>query len=941
MRTFTACISAMLLLLGLSCAMPAQAEQERQPPVVSFRCTTLPPVGNPEVAKIFTRLIKPTACPPGFYPERYGSGEDLPSSSTCVNPDDFPDRYARGSAEFGSFLEPYTEPEMAINIVEAMEKVWPCPPGLTDEAKTSKDDFQEPVGIAVDDAGNVFVADQRARAILELPAAGNHSVVKPYGSNLGDLGAVAVDRAGNVFVVGRDQHVIKEILAADGYATTVTLGAAVGSMVRLAVDADDNLFAVDQMSGTLSEIAASSGYSASKTLARPIKPSTANMAFMQSAAITLDTAGNLFIVDGGDKTVKKISAADGYAEVQTLPPSFANPSGIAVDRAGNLFVIDAATIVRLDARDGYGQKSTLYTAPPGFIDVGIHVTDIALDSAGNLFLIECAFSKAPAGCGVSEIPAGASGDQALPIKHHLNRAESLAIDGRGNIYVANGPPGYTNPGTNGTVEEFLAADHYASTRTLGGTVATPAGIAATGDGDVFVTDKTANTVLHLRMSDGRSTVQVVATDLEKPGAIGVGRDGTVFVADDKGAHRIPQKGAKAGDWRALLLPGWADGIAVDRSGDVFVTGSPDSWIDHSGLYRFGPDDTTPEKLLGTDTQPVGGKIAIDGEHNLFLLDRGARKIHVSGSMLSDPMPLAIKAGHDFPFAVDKDGDIFLYDRDALAVKEILADGGYSVVRTLGRGPRPGDIPTPPIEQAPQHAVARMRCEPLPPAGTPEIAAFLSAHLENMARCPSGQFPRFYGTGEDLPNSIKCVRPADFPGRFVEFPTTPDPITDPRDAASMATTLSWVAPCPPDMAALQMSPFGAAPRPIEQPPIAHMPDAEGRDWADTAALLAGPNAPIPAEPSEKFALFCTLTAVNPASPAFAPHSQPRSQYGLSLPGPGINADEHEINVCQATDYYDKCKLSLRINRRTSRFVERWREHYYWDYVNTGTGTCRKG
>jgi len=89
--------------------------------------------------------------------------------------------------------------------------------------------FRDPVGLAIDGSGNIFVADQTNWVVWEMLAADNYATVKnlDYGT-FNTPNGVALDGAGNVFVVGGSG--LQEILAAGGYTTVKNLrGAATSS----------------------------------------------------------------------------------------------------------------------------------------------------------------------------------------------------------------------------------------------------------------------------------------------------------------------------------------------------------------------------------------------------------------------------------------------------------------------------------------------------------------------------------------------------------------------------------------------------------------------------------------------------------------------------------------------------------------------------------------
>jgi hypothetical protein len=76
--------------------------------------------------------------------------------------------------------------------------------------------------VAVDGAGNVYIADQDAMEVLkESPSNGGYTQSVPF-TNLGNVEAVAVDGSGNVYIASLAYGVLKETLSAGGYSQSTT-----------------------------------------------------------------------------------------------------------------------------------------------------------------------------------------------------------------------------------------------------------------------------------------------------------------------------------------------------------------------------------------------------------------------------------------------------------------------------------------------------------------------------------------------------------------------------------------------------------------------------------------------------------------------------------------------------------------------------------------------
>jgi sugar lactone lactonase YvrE len=232
--------------------------------------------------------------------------------------------------------------------------------------------YQNPAGVAVDGAGNVFVVDASANTVYELVAGSGSPVALGTGLN-GPTGA-AVDYAGDLFIADTGNGRVIEIqnlggtLASSSQTTiasglnaplaiatgpldtlyiaqagqlarydvrgvptslTTVLSTAIGRPGALAVDASGNVFVGDSSAGTVTEIV--QGTNAATTVASGLTAPT---------GLAVDPAGDLFLVDSGTAQVVRIPVVNGtlsYADAVSAG-KFSSPWGLAIDSTGNLFV---------------------------------------------------------------------------------------------------------------------------------------------------------------------------------------------------------------------------------------------------------------------------------------------------------------------------------------------------------------------------------------------------------------------------------------------------------------------------------------------------------------------------------------------------------------------------------------------------------------------------
>jgi serine/threonine-protein kinase len=252
------------------------------------------------------------------------------------------------------------------------------------------------------------------------------------------------------------------------------------------------------------------------------------------AGVAIDAQGNVYVADGGDNLVEKLSStgkplADwGSANGR----HFSNPTAVAVDGSGNIYVADQSNsrVVKLSAT---GQ----IIAPWGTGDSGASSLNapiaLALDGDGNLWVLDA--STPP----LHELsPQGKLIKQLEPGNFSSSIFYGIAVDSRGHIYVT--------PGVSGGVSVFSAssgsgaypADPISSFGTYGGQhgqLRSPGGIALDQQGDIYVAD-TGNNRIAVFAPSGRWLFAIGhkgkgTGDFDAPQGIAVDGRGNVYVAD--------------------------------------------------------------------------------------------------------------------------------------------------------------------------------------------------------------------------------------------------------------------------------------------------------------------------------------------------------------------------------------------------------------------------
>ena len=293
--------------------------------------------------------------------------------------------------------------------------------------------FQAPYGLIADAVGNVFVADTYNYTIRKI--APDRTVTKLAGST-GASGStdgscskarfnlprgIAIDSAGNLYVADTANHIIRKITtanivstlagkalysgSADGTGSTARFGGPWG----LAVDAAGNVFVADSGNHTIRKITPAgvvttlAGSAGKKGL---VDGSGASARFSLPAGVAVDSAGNIYVADRGNNAIRKISPS---GSVSTLAGSatagstdgvgaaarFSTPTGVALDRLGNVYVSDSdnATIRMITPS---GSVTTVagvaryfqYINGTGTAARFVRPGDIAVDCSGTIYVLD-------------------------------------------------------------------------------------------------------------------------------------------------------------------------------------------------------------------------------------------------------------------------------------------------------------------------------------------------------------------------------------------------------------------------------------------------------------------------------------------------------------------------------------------------------------------------
>jgi sugar lactone lactonase YvrE len=239
--------------------------------------------------------------------------------------------------------------------------------------------FPFPVAVAVDTAGNFFVADSASDTVQKISAAGQVTAFAGATNQTGsadgtgeaarfnDPSGLAVDSAGTVSIADTANATLRRATAS-GVVTTLAGSAtdrgntdAIGAAARftapvgLAQDAQGNLFVADSQNHTIRRVTTAGAVTTlagTAGTAGSADGAAATARFNNPIGVAVDASGNVYVADTTNHTLRKITSTGTVSTLAGLPgvsgftngtgpdALFNRPGGLALDSAGNLYVAD-------------------------------------------------------------------------------------------------------------------------------------------------------------------------------------------------------------------------------------------------------------------------------------------------------------------------------------------------------------------------------------------------------------------------------------------------------------------------------------------------------------------------------------------------------------------------------------------------------------------------
>ncbi len=618
-----------------------------------------------------------------------------------------------------------------------------------------------PRGVALDSAGTLYIAATSNHRVRRVTADGVIRGIAGNGTAAfgGDGGpstlarlntptSVAIDSAGNLYIADTGNHRIRKVTPDGQISTVVGTGNAgfngegapgpstqLNSPTDVAVDSAGNLFIADAnnhrvrkltLGGNVSTVAGTgtagfSGDGGPASLAQLNTPQ----------GLVFDRAGNLYV--SGNFRIRKITpsgvistlAGTGSAGFSgdggpATTAALDTPRGMAFDAAGNLYFADQLN-QRIRKVDPAGVITTVAGAShdqgdggPATSAVLFSPSSVALDTNGNLYVADednhkvrkitaAGLLSTAAGTGLK----GYNGDGRAATSAQLNTPGGVAVDGAGNLYIADSLNLRIRKVTGGAITTVAGNGTRGATGDGGiatvAQVSSPRGLAVDGSGNLYIAD-TSNSLIRKVSAAVMSRVAGDGTNgysgdggpaanakLFNPFGVGVDSAGNLYISDtaNNRVRKITPSGtistvagtgnrSYSGDSGPATAAGLRPvGTALDVAGNLYIVG-PDSRrvrvvtpagviYTIAGTGRLGFSGDGGLSILADLYDPYG--VAVDSAGNVYFSDRSNHRIRKLTPLA--PTALTIVGGNDQSGPV---GRVLL---NSLAVK-VAGTGGIGV-----------------------------------------------------------------------------------------------------------------------------------------------------------------------------------------------------------------------------------------------------------------------
>lgn len=644
--------------------------------------------------------------------------------------------------------------------------------------------------VAVDASGNLFfvgasdaVLRQDAKTGILTLVAGtgipgfNGDNILATAAQLNNPGAVAVDTAGNLYIADYRNHRVRKV--SNGVITTVAGNGAWGPSgdngpavsaqlaypVGVALDSVGNLYILElndvrKVSGGVITTVAGGGLSCNTEGSTPGDNGPATGATLcYPDGIAVDSSGDLYIADTEDHRIRKVSSGvittvagngtPGYSgdDGPAASAQLFDPESVSLDAAGNLYIADnwnncirkvSRGVITTIAGTSYGGYNGDGQARNAQLS---HPSGATVDSAGNLYISDAGngrIRKVTNGLIATVAGGGPFLNSGAALDAALNFPYGVAVDPRGDVYISDSGNNIIRRVSGGVIATVAGNGTTIDTGDNGPAtsagLADPLGVAVDSAGDFFVAEgfnrrvrKISGGIITTVAGNGSNADlgdngPATSAGLNYPMGVAVDSTGNLYIADlyDNRIRKVSggvittvagtgtagYSGDNGPATSAQLSNPW--GVAVDSAGNLYIADLGNTAVRKvssgiittvAGGQRGSLGCVNGPAIGATLVAPAG--VAVDSAGNLYIADslciakvsRGAMTT-IAGNLAAflenrakpdngDNGPATLAQFNDpVSLAVDTTGNIYLADTQSNRIR-LLTPGTPPTITQAG------------------------------------------------------------------------------------------------------------------------------------------------------------------------------------------------------------------------------------------------------------------